>query len=38
MKKNGDMVFIQECFVPMSLKNCMLAHGNFLTAKDPFDK
>jgi len=36
--ENMDVVFIQECFVPMSLKNCMLAHGNFLPAKNPFDK
>jgi hypothetical protein len=33
-----DVVFIRQCFIPMSLDNYMLAYGNFLPAEDPFDK
>jgi outer membrane protein assembly factor BamE (lipoprotein component of BamABCDE complex) len=33
-----DVVFIQQCFIPMSLDNYMLAYGNFLPAEDPFIK
>lgn len=33
-----DVVFIQKCFIPMSLDNYMLAYGNFLPTEDPFNK
>jgi hypothetical protein len=31
-----DAVFIQQCFVPMSLENYILVYGNFLPMEDPF--
>jgi len=36
--ENLDVVFIQQCFVPMSLENYMLVYGNFLPLEDPFIK
>ena len=33
-----DVVFIQECFVPMSLENYMQTYGNFLPQENPFTK
>ncbi len=33
-----DIVFIQECFVPMSLEDYMKVYGDFLLQNDPFRK
>jgi hypothetical protein len=33
-----DTVFIQECFVPMSLEGYLSAYGDFLPQDDPFTK
>lgn len=31
-----DRVFVQNCFVPMSLENYVTTYGNFLPTEDPF--
>jgi hypothetical protein len=33
-----DIVFVQECFVPMSLADYMQAYGDFLPQENPFTK
>ncbi len=33
-----DVVFIQQCFVPMSLENYIAAYGKLLPAADPFTR
>ena len=33
-----DAVFVQECFVPMSLENYMQLYGDFLPQENPFTK
>lgn len=33
-----DIIFIQECFVPLSLEDYMRAYGDFLPKENPFTK
>ncbi len=36
--ENLDTVFIQQCFIPMSLENYMSVYGNLLPREDPFTR